>query len=105
MTSPSSSSSEPLTLTSETDRVYSSLTPSDPVTVQQSDRTRFTLRREGLTDCTVWNPWQKGAEGMGDFEPKDGWKQMVCVEPGAVSGWVRLEAGDVWEGAQVIKAD
>ncbi|ERF76593.1 hypothetical protein EPUS_05866 [Endocarpon pusillum Z07020] len=104
MISPSSSS-EPLTLTSETDRVYSSLKPSDPVTVQQSDKTKFILTREGLTDCTVWNPWQKGAEGMGDFEPKDGWRQMICVEPGAVSGWVRLEAGDAWEGGQVIKAD
>ncbi len=60
--------------------------------------------REGLTDCTVWNPWQKGAEGMADFEPKDGWKQMVCVEPGAVSSWVTLEAGDTWEGQQTVSA-
>lgn len=41
---------------------------------------------------------------MADFEPKDGWKQMVCVEPGAVSSWVTLEAGDTWEGQQTVSA-
>ena len=40
---------------------------------------------------------------MADFGPEDGWKSMVCVEPGQVSGWTKLEAGDAWEGTQVIK--
>ena len=96
--------SEPLTIPSATDRVYSSLAPSSPVTVQESGKTKFSIVREGLTDCTVWNPWQEGAEGMGDFEPKDGFRSMVCVEPGAVTDWIRLEAGDAWEGQQLITA-
>lgn len=66
---------------------------------------KFSLTREGLTDATVWNPWQKGADGMGDFEPKSGWREMVCVEPGAVKGWLSLESGDAWEGEQVIRAE
>jgi glucose-6-phosphate 1-epimerase len=41
---------------------------------------------------------------MADFSPKDGWKQMICVEPGSVSNWVKLEAGDAWEGGQIIEA-
>ncbi len=41
---------------------------------------------------------------MGDFAPKDGWKNMICVEPGAVRGWTKLEAGDAWEGSQIITA-
>lgn len=97
-------SSEPLTISSATDRVYSSLTPSSPVTVRDSGKTIFSIVREGLTDCTVWNPWQHGAEGMADFEPKEGFRNMVCVEPGSVGGWIRLEAGDAWEGQQVVKA-
>jgi glucose-6-phosphate 1-epimerase len=39
---------------------------------------------------------------MGDFEPKDGWKNMVCVEPGTVKGWQKLEKGDAFEAAQTI---
>ena len=96
VTSPPSSrpsTSEALTLAAETDRVY------------ESGKPKFSIVREGLSDCTVWNPWQKGAEGMGDFEPKSGFRNMVCVEPGAVSGWVKLEPGDAWEGEQVIKAE
>lgn len=42
---------------------------------------------------------------MKDFEPKEAYKGMVCVEPGCVSGWVKLEAGDAWEGGQVMKAE
>ncbi len=41
---------------------------------------------------------------MKDFEPKTGFKQMICVEPGSVSEWVKLEAGDAWEGSQYLTA-
>lgn len=41
---------------------------------------------------------------MGDFEPKDGYKNMVCVEVGAVNGWTKLEGGESWEGGQLIKS-
>ncbi len=108
-TSPPSQStapaSEPLSLTSVTDRVYSSLDPSSPIVIQESGKPKLSFLREGLTDCTVWNPWQEGANGMGDFEPKTAWQEMVCVEPGQVSGWIKLEAGDAWEGCQLLKAE
>ncbi len=42
---------------------------------------------------------------MGDFEPKDGFKQMICVEAGQVEGWQRLEAGETFEGSQTIRAN
>ena len=40
---------------------------------------------------------------MSDFEPKDGWKNMVCVEVGAVEGWTRVEPGDTFEGGMRVK--
>ncbi|SPO02150.1 related to P.ciliare possible apospory-associated protein [Cephalotrichum gorgonifer] len=90
----------------ETDRVYSPPTPpSDPVTVQEGGKTRFRVVRDNLPDVVVWNPWVEKAAGMGDFEPKDGWKNMVCVEAGSVSAWTKLEKGDVFEGAQTIYAE
>lgn len=40
---------------------------------------------------------------MGDFEPKNGFKEMICVEAGQVSGWQKLEAGETFEGSQIIR--
>ena len=48
----------------------------------------------------MWNPWTEKAAGMGDFEPKDGYKNMICVEAGSVRGWTSLETGDAFAGAQ-----
>lgn len=50
----------------------------------------------------MWNPWTEKAAGMGDFEPKDGYKNMICVEAGSVRGWTSLETGDAFDGAQTI---
>jgi len=41
---------------------------------------------------------------MGDFAPKDGFKEMICVEAGQVGGWSKLDAGETFEGKQFIKA-
>lgn len=41
---------------------------------------------------------------MGDFEPKDGYKEMLCIEVGAVDSWVKLEGGEGWEGGQIMKS-
>ncbi|KAK4658657.1 hypothetical protein QC762_103490 [Podospora pseudocomata] len=83
----------------ETDRVY---TADGPVTVSEGGKTLFTVTRDNLSNVVVWNPWVEKAKGMGDFEPKDGYKEMLCVEPGSVGGWQTLEKGDAFEGAQTI---
>jgi glucose-6-phosphate 1-epimerase len=92
-----------VTITGETDRVY---TPAkggkEPVYVLEGGEQTYAIVRDNLDDVVVWNPWSDKAAGMGDFAPKDGWKNMVCVEAGAVKGWQKLEGGDAFEGAQVI---
>lgn len=105
-----SSHTEPapfIQFTSETDRVYKDLDPSVPLVIASTssgqEKDLFSITREGLNDAVVWNPWIEKAKGMGDFSPDDGYKKMVCVEPGAVNGWQTLEAGESWEGGQVIK--
>ncbi|KAK4136657.1 galactose mutarotase-like protein [Trichocladium antarcticum] len=96
-------SSAPLTITGETDRVY---TPagdgSSPVSVVENGKTTFSVTRENLGNVVVWNPWAEKAAGMADFAPRDGFKNMVCIEPGAVGGWQSVEPGDAFEGAQTI---
>ncbi|KAL4950784.1 class II aldolase/adducin N-terminal [Aspergillus filifer] len=96
-------SSPTVTFTNETDRVYKDLDPATPLIISSSDKDLFSITREGLSDAVVWNPWIEKAKGMGDFSPDDGYKKMVCVEAGAVDGWQTLEAGESWEGGQIIK--
>lgn len=93
-----------LAITQETDRIYQSLDLSVPIIVSESDRPKFSIARESLNDVVTWNPWIEKAKGISDFGPADGWKNMICVEAGSVMGWMKLEAGDAWEGAQTITA-
>ncbi|KAK4238097.1 galactose mutarotase-like domain-containing protein [Achaetomium macrosporum] len=93
-----------LTITGETDRVY---TPqgdptNDPVTVVEAGKPRYAVARDNLSNVVVWNPWTDKAQGIADFAPKEGFRNMICVEPGAVGGWQSVEAGDAFEGAQTI---
>lgn len=75
-----------------------------PLTITENDKSKFLITRDALPNVTVWNLWNEKAAGMADFAPKDGWKNMICVEPGAVDSWTKLEAGDAWEGSQIITA-
>lgn len=98
--------SNALAITEETDRVYKELDPAVPIIVSsaQDDKPLFSLTRKALTDVVVWNPWIEKAKGMADFGPDEAYQNMLCVEAGAVSGWQTLEAGEAWEGGQVIKS-
>ncbi|EXJ96207.1 hypothetical protein A1O1_01333 [Capronia coronata CBS 617.96] len=95
-------SSPELTFSSETDRVYTPPASKDntlvPLVVTEDGADSFVVTRDGLPDVTVWNGWEDKIKAMGDFEPKDGWKRYLCIEPGSVSSWTKLEAGDAWEG-------
>uniref|UniRef100_L2FR16 Glucose-6-phosphate 1-epimerase n=1 Tax=Colletotrichum fructicola (strain Nara gc5) TaxID=1213859 RepID=L2FR16_COLFN len=94
-----------ITITSETDRIYTPPAgPKAPVTVVEAGEPVYSVVRDNLDNVVVWNPWIEKAEGIADFAPKDGYKNMLCVEPGAVKGWQKLEPNDAFEGAQVITA-
>lgn len=98
-------SASSVSITGETDRVY---TPaggaSSPIVVTEGGQRAFEVVRDNLEDAVVWNPWVEKANGMGDFAPKDGYKNMICVEAGQVSGWLKLDAGETFEGGQIIRA-
>jgi len=73
--------------------------------VNEGGKKVFEIVRDNLENVVVWNPWTEKAKSMGDFEPKDGFRQMICVEAGQVGGWQKLEAGETFEGSQIIKAN
>ncbi len=76
--------------------------PSGPVTVFEGGKKKITVVRDNLNEVVVWNPWKEDAESIGDFKPKEGYKEMICVEAGAVKGWVELGGGETWEGSQIV---
>ncbi|KAF4953852.1 hypothetical protein FGADI_5644 [Fusarium gaditjirri] len=92
-----------ITFSAETDSVYTPAKgPSHPVVISESGTPRFRIVRDNLDQVVVWNPWVDKSAGIKDFTPKDGWKNMLCVEPGSVKGWQKLEKGDAFEAAQTI---
>ncbi|PFH56596.1 hypothetical protein XA68_16267 [Ophiocordyceps unilateralis] len=95
--------SAPVTFSAEVDGVFTPAKgPKNPVVISEKGMQRFRIVRDNLDQIVVWNPWVEKAEGMTDFAPKSGYKNMVCVEAGNVRGWQKLEQGDVFEGAQTI---
>jgi len=98
-------SSSSLAITGETDRVYTPAGgPSAPLVISEGGKKTFEIVRDNLENAVVWNPWTEKAKGMSDFAPKDGYKNMICVEAGQVLGWQRLDSGETFEGSQFIKA-
>lgn len=93
-----------MTIAGEVDRVYGRISSDSdgPVEVHEGDQKLFTIARDSLKDVVVWNPWSNKAASIGDFEPKDGYKTMICVEVGSVKEWQKLEPGESYEGGQAI---
>jgi len=88
---------------SEVDRVYRSI-PQDTTTIKENGSSYIDVVRDNLSDTVVWNPWIAKSKTMGDFEPKDGYKTMVCVEVGSVNGFQKLEPGETFEAGMIAKA-
>lgn len=58
-----------------------------------------------LADAVVWNPWiEKSLKMSADFDPLE-YKQMVCVEVGAVASPVVLKAGKSWKAVHTISVN
>ena len=71
--------------------------------VAEGQHKLYEVTQDEMHDVVIWNPWIEKSKGMNDFGPTDGWKGMVCVEAGAVDGWLKLEGGEAWEGGQRMK--
>jgi len=58
------------------------------------------VRAKEFKDVVVWNPQEEGRK-LVDME-SEGWKKYVCLEPGYVRGFVKLEPLKTWVGQQVL---
>ncbi|KAH9667619.1 glucose-6-phosphate 1-epimerase [Citrus sinensis] len=91
-----------ITFESEVDKVYLS-TPTKIAILDHERKRTFVLRKDGLPDAVVWNPWDKKAKAMADFGD-DEYKHMLCVEAACVEKPIILKPGEEWRGRQEISA-
>jgi glucose-6-phosphate 1-epimerase len=60
------------------------------------------ISKTGFEDVVVWNPWREGAADLKDMRD-DEYLNMLCIEAANVERRVTLEAGQTWQGEQIIE--
>eukprot|EP00252_Welwitschia_mirabilis_P026219 TRINITY_DN84_c0_g1_i1.p1 TRINITY_DN84_c0_g1~~TRINITY_DN84_c0_g1_i1.p1 ORF type:complete len:296 (+),score=57.99 TRINITY_DN84_c0_g1_i1:223-1110(+) len=89
-----------ITFDDEVDRIYLS-TPTKIAVIDHEKKRTLELRKEGLPDAVVWNPWDKRSKAMADFGD-DEYKHMVCIEAAAVEHPIVLRPHEEWKGRQEL---
>ncbi|CAL5328581.1 unnamed protein product [Camellia sinensis] len=87
---------------SPVDKIYLS-TPTKIAILDHEKKRTFVIRKDGLPDAVVWNPWDKKAKAMADFGD-DEYKHMLCMETAAVEKAITLKPGEEWRGRQELSA-
>ncbi|XP_044502369.1 putative glucose-6-phosphate 1-epimerase isoform X2 [Mangifera indica] len=85
-----------ITFECEVDRVYLHCPNVIAVLDHKKQRT-YVIRKEGLPDVVVWNPWEKKSKSMVHFADEE-YKQMLCVDGAAIEKPITLKPGEEWTG-------
>lgn len=91
-----------ITFESEVDRVYLG-SPNVIAVLDHEKKRTFVIRKEGLPDVVVWNPWEKRSKSMADLGDEE-YKQMLCVDAAAIERSINLKPGEEWRGRLEISA-
>uniref|UniRef100_A0A7C8ZGP2 glucose-6-phosphate 1-epimerase n=1 Tax=Opuntia streptacantha TaxID=393608 RepID=A0A7C8ZGP2_OPUST len=91
-----------ITFEGQVDKIYLS-TPTKIAIIDHERKRTFVIRKDGLPDAVVWNPWDKKAKAMADFGDEE-YKHMLCVEAAAIEKPITLKPGEEWRGRQEISA-
>ncbi|KDP46406.1 hypothetical protein JCGZ_10246 [Jatropha curcas] len=89
-----------ITFDAEIDRVYLS-TPSKIAIIDHEKKRTFVLRKEGMPDAVVWNPWDKKARALQDLGDED-YKTMLCVDSAGIETPIILKPFEEWKGYQEL---
>ncbi|KAJ7527573.1 hypothetical protein O6H91_16G061400 [Diphasiastrum complanatum] len=89
-----------MTFDGEVDRFYLS-TPTKLAIIDHQKKRTFVLRKEGLPDAVVWNPWDKKARALPDFGDEE-YKDMVCVGAAVLEKPITLKPSEEWKGRQAL---
>ncbi|KAK2983875.1 hypothetical protein RJ640_003926 [Escallonia rubra] len=85
-----------ITFESEVDRVYLG-TPNCIAVLDHERKRTYVIRKDGLPDVVVWNPWEKKSKSMVDLGDEE-YKQMLCVDGAAIEKPIALKPGEEWTG-------
>ncbi|KAI3691827.1 hypothetical protein L6452_31629 [Arctium lappa] len=91
-----------LTFETEVDRVYVGSPHIIGVFDHEKKRT-FLIRKEGLPDAVVWNPWEKKAKAITDMGDEE-YRQTICVDGAAIEKPISLKPGEEWTGRLELSA-
>lgn len=87
----------------EYDYVYENVTSSEiKIDFHAKDFAPLSIQRENMPDIVVWNPWIQKAKEFSDFGDKE-YNDMVCVEVGNVSKFLKIGVGETFSGTQRIQ--
>ncbi|ONK69828.1 uncharacterized protein A4U43_C05F27160 [Asparagus officinalis] len=89
-----------ITFENEVDRVYLS-SPNVVAVLDHEKKRTFVIRKEGLPDVVVWNPWEKKSKSMVDLGDEE-YKQMLCVDAASIERSINLKPGEEWKGQMEI---
>ncbi|KAG8384874.1 hypothetical protein BUALT_Bualt04G0163700 [Buddleja alternifolia] len=89
-----------ITFDGEIDRVYLS-TPTKIAIIDHEKKRTFVIRKEGMPDAVVWNPWDKKAKLLPDLGDED-YKAMLCVDSASIETPIVLKPGEEWKGRQEL---
>ncbi|KAI4318340.1 hypothetical protein MLD38_032061 [Melastoma candidum] len=85
-----------LTFESEIYRVYLGSTGTVAVFDHERKRT-IIIKKAGLPDIVVWNPWEKKSKMMVDLGDEE-YRQMICVDGAVIEKPIALKPGEEWTG-------
>ncbi|XP_008789653.1 putative glucose-6-phosphate 1-epimerase isoform X2 [Phoenix dactylifera] len=91
-----------ITFESEVHKIYLS-TPTKIAILDHEKKRTFVLRKDGLPDAVVWNPWDRKAKALADFGD-DEYKYMLCVEAASIEKPITLKPGEEWKGRLELSA-
>lgn len=89
-----------ITFDGEVDRVYLN-TPTKIAVIDHERKRTIELRKEGMPNAVVWNPWDKKAKTIADMGDED-YKTMLCVDSGVIEPLVLLKPREEWKGRQEL---
>ncbi|CAL9123160.1 unnamed protein product [Musa textilis] len=91
-----------VTFESEVDRIYLG-SPNVIAVLDHEKKRTFLIKKKGLPDVVVWNPWEKKSKSITDLGDEE-YKQMVCVDGAVVERPITLKPGEEWTGRLDISA-
>ncbi|KAL9246288.1 hypothetical protein vseg_019843 [Gypsophila vaccaria] len=89
-----------ITFDGEIDRVYLK-TPSKIAIIDHEKKRTFVLRKDGIPDAAVWNPWDRKAKVIPDLGDED-YKSLLCVDSAVVESPIVLKPSEEWKGYQEL---